>query len=229
MSIRSNIARQLAPRAVDVAPGFSAGFVREALARAIAGVGPLPPATKAAKKALADNDGDQAKAIHDVIERHVRYAGAQGFLTNVGGVVSAAVTIPTNIAGLTVVQCRMVAAIAHLRGYDVDDPRVRTAIMACLVGEAEVQKMVKDKRLPARPSDLATATVADTTLEQRVAREIAVDLISRVVGKRMAVTVGRRVPIAGGFVGAGADGYSTWKIGRYADHELLGPAARKRP
>ena len=30
------------------------------------------------------------------------------------------------------------------------------------------------------------------------------------VGKRAAKTVARRVPIAGGFYGAGADGYSTW-------------------
>ena len=45
-------------------------------------------------------------------------------------------------------------------------------------------------------------------------------------GKRLAITVGRRVPVVGGLVGAGADGYATWQIGRYADRELL-PRARR--
>ena len=40
-----------------------------------------------------------------------------------------ALTIPTNITGLALIQCRMIAGIAHLRGYDLDDPRVRNAIL----------------------------------------------------------------------------------------------------
>jgi len=31
-----------------------------------------------------------------------------------------------------VIQCRMVAGIAHLRGYELSDPRTRDAILACL-------------------------------------------------------------------------------------------------
>ena len=46
------------------------------------------------------------RAVHEVIENHVRLAGAQGFATNVGGLVTAAVTIPANIAGLALIQCR---------------------------------------------------------------------------------------------------------------------------
>ena len=40
-----------------------------------------------------------------------------------------AITIPANITGLALIQCRMIAGIAHLRGYDLDDPRVRNAIL----------------------------------------------------------------------------------------------------
>ena len=55
-----------------------------------------------------------------MIEDHVRYAGAQGFATNLGGLVTAAVAIPANITGLALIQCRLVACIAHLRGYDLE-------------------------------------------------------------------------------------------------------------
>ena len=78
--------------------------------------------------------------MHEVIENHVRYAGAQGFVTNLGGLATAAVALPTNITGLALIQCRMVAGIAHLRGYDLDDPRVRNAILACILGEDAVKR-----------------------------------------------------------------------------------------
>ena len=59
-----------------------------------------------------------------------------------------------------------------------------------------------------------------------VAAVVATDLIARVAGKRLAATVGRRVPVVGGVVGMSVDGYVTWQIGRYADRELL-PRARR--
>jgi hypothetical protein len=230
MSVRGNvtagIGKRVAPRLPAMAPDLTWTFIREALNRAIHGIGPLPPAAKAADKQLAEQHGDVDRAVHEVIENHVRYAGAQGFATNLGGLVTAAVTIPANITGLALIQCRMIAGIAHLRGYDLNDPRVRNAIMACLLGEDTVNSLVKKKKIPAPPMALATAPTYDVEVERLVASEVAADLITKVAGKRFAVAVGRRVPIVGGFVGAGADGYVTWKVGRYADRELL-PRARR--
>ncbi|QIK74848.1 EcsC family protein [Nocardioides piscis] len=221
MGISGRVGKHLAPRITDVAPGLTTGFVREALNRAIAGVGPLPGAAAAADKQLAEQNGDVERAIHEVIENHVRYAGGQGFLTNVGGLVTAAVTIPANITGLTVVQCRMIAGIAHLRGHDLDDPRVRNAILTALLGEESVAQLVKKGKIPAPPMALATAPAHDAGLDKIIAAEVAADLVARIAGKRLAITVGRRVPVVGGLVGMGADGYATWKLGRYADREIL--------
>ncbi|WP_248579774.1 EcsC family protein [Nocardioides sp. InS609-2] len=221
MGVSSNIGKSLAPRITELAPGLTTGFVREALSRAIAGIGPLPPAAKAADKQLAEQKGNVDRAIHEVIENHVRYAGAQGFVTNIGGLVTATLTIPANISGLALVQCRMIAGIAHLRGYDLDDPKVRNAILACLLGDEQVAEMVKKKKLPAPPMALATAPAHDPHLDTVIAAVVASDLIARVAGKKLATTIGRRVPVVGGLVGAGADGFATWRIGRYAERELL--------
>ena len=138
----------------------------------------------------------------------------------------AAVAIPANITGLALVQCRMIAGIAHLRGYELEDPRVRNAVLACLLGGDQVDALLRRGTLPAPPMALATAPVADPALDRRIATEVGSDIIARMTGKRLAVTVGRRVPVVGGVVGMGADGYSTWKIGRYADRELLPRATR---
>jgi len=221
MGLKHTVGRQLAPRIHDLAPGLTTGFVREALNRAIDGVGPLAPAAQAADKQLAEQRGDVDRAIHEVIENNVRIAGAQGFATNVGGLVTMAVTIPANVTGLALIQCRMVAGIAHLRGHDLDDPRVRNAILALLLGEEQVRELVKRKKLPATPMALATAPAHDPTLDVTISGVVATDILTRVAGKRLATTVGRRVPVIGGVVGAGADGFATWKVGRYADRELL--------
>ena len=209
------------PTITQAAPGLTTSFVREALIRAIEGVGPLPGAAAAADKQLAEQPGDVDRAIHEVIENNVRLAGAQGFLTNVGGLITAAVAIPANVTGLTLVQCRMIAGIAHLRGHDLTDPRVRNAILTTLLGEDSVAELVRKHKIPAPPMALITAPVHDAELDKVIGAEVAADLFARVAGKRLAVTIGRSVPVVGGLIGMGADGFVTWKVGRYADREIL--------
>ncbi len=221
MGIGGSLGKSFAPHVHKMAPELTSNFVHQALHRAVHGVGPLPPAAAAADKQLAEQRGDVDRAVHEVIENHVRYAGAQGFATNLGGLVTAAVTIPANIAGLAMIQSRLVAGIAHLRGYDLADPRVRNAILATLLGEDGVSSLVRKKKLPAPPMALATAPTHDPHLDQVIAAEVTSELLTRVAGKRMVSMVGRRVPVVGGLVGAGADGFATWQIGRYADRELL--------
>ena len=226
MSVKSSIGKQLAPRITELAPDLTDSFVREALKRAINGVGPLPGAAAAADKQLKEQRGNVDAAVHEVIENHVRYAGAQGFVTNLGGLVTATVAIPANITGLALIQCRMVAGIAHVRGYDLADPRVRNAVLISLLGEESVNRLVKRKKLPAPPMALATAPAYDPDIERLITAEVASELITRVAGKRLATTIGRRVPIVGGLVGLTADAFATWQIGHYADKELL-PRARR--
>ena len=226
MGITSSVGKRLAPRVGQVAPGVTSRAVLEALHRAIEGVGPLPPAAKAADKQLAEQRGDVDKAIHEVIENHVRLAGAQGFATNLGGLVTMAVALPANITGLALIQCRMIAGIAHLRGHDLADPRVRSAVLATLLGDEVVADLIKRKKLPGTPMALATAPVHDPQLSVVLSGEVASFLIAKVAGKRLATMAGKRIPVVGGLVGAGADGFSTWRAGRYADTELL-PRARR--
>lgn len=220
MGVRSTIVSKLVPDVHRLAPNVNRGFVHQTMARAVEGVGPLPPAAEAAHAQLREQDGDVDRAIHEVVENHVRYAAAQGFVTNLGGLVTMAATVPVNISGLALLQCRMVAGIAHLRGYDLADPRVRNAVLLTMLGEDAVKQLVKKKVVPGTPMVLATAPAHDESLDPVIAGEVTSALMGRVVGKRAARTVARRVPVAGGFYGAGSDAYTTWQVGRYAGREL---------
>ncbi len=226
MSISSRIGNALAPNVGQIAPGMTTAFVHEALERAIRGVGPLPPAAEAADKQLKEQHGDVERAVHEVIENHVRFAGAQGFVTNLGGLVTLAVTVPANITGLTLLQCRMVAGVAHLRGYDLADMRVHNAILAAVLGEETVLALIKKKKLPGTPMAIATAPAYDSTMDKVMAAQVATAMVTKVAGKRIAITAGKRVPVLGGVIGAGTDAYSTWRVGRYVQREFLPRTAR---
>ncbi len=218
--LAASMARVAAPKLLDLAPGATSSVIHSALDHALKGIGPLKPAAAAAEEQLAEQHGDVEQAVGEVIENNVMLASASGFLTNVGGLMTTVMLAPANVAGLALVQARMVAGIAHLRGYDLDDMRVHNAILVTMLGQDRVRSLVKKGRVPAPPMALATAPVYDAHLDEVAATELAAEMMSRVVGKRLAVSVGRRVPVVGGAVGASADGLSTWRIGRYARREL---------
>ena len=203
MGIGSNIGKALLAQAPDMAPGAAVSMLRSILGFAIDGASSLPGARQAAGKTLTDGDVEQA--INSLVNQHIAMAGAQGFVSNLGGVVTLAVTIPANISGVAIVQARMVATIAHLRGYDLDDQRVRTAILATLMGQREVDSLIHEEKLPTTPMGIATAPVA---------------------GKKLPVFVSKRVPVLGGGVGATTDGFTTWSVARYARKQF--PTRRPR-
>ena len=222
-NVGRQIGRQLAPRITDLAPGLTTSFVREALHRAIDGVGPLAPAREAAEKhAAPSSTASVEKAVKEVVDQHIRLAGASGFATNIGGLVTMAVTVPANLTGIALIQCRMVAAVAHLRGYDLADPRVHNAILVTVLGEDDRRPAGARRRCCRRrrwrwPPRRCTTRAIDALVSAEVAR----DLVARVTGRRVATTIGRRVPGLGGVVGMAADGWATYKVGDYAERELL--------
>ncbi len=219
-SAARSAAKSLVPAGMRLAPQVGSNFVREMLERAINGVGPVKGAAAQADARLSEADGDTTAAVSALIDGHVRMAGVQGFVTNLGGLVTAAVAIPANISGLALLQCHLVAGIAHLHRYDLSDRRTRNAIIACMLGEDSVNDLVKEGVLPATPMGLATSPVHDVELDQRMGQQVAVELIARVGGRRLAPTVGRRIPRLRGGIGAVGDGWSTRKVGKYAEREL---------
>jgi hypothetical protein len=214
------VTRLVTPVAMKSAPGLASGFVRQAFDRAVDGTGSLRGAADAADLRLADHDGNLGRAIGSLVDGHVQLAGVQGFVTNLGGVVAMTVTVPANIAGLALLQCHMIGGIAHLRGYDLGDPRVRNAVLACMLGEDSVKALVKKRKLPSTPMAIATAPAHDPRLDDLVATEVAAELLARAAGKRTLAALGRKIPLVGGGVGAVTDGYTTYQVGRYAAKEL---------
>lgn len=220
-SVGKRIARTIAPVTNWLNPQSAGGALRRILEVAIDGTENIPGARASAKRHLQKHGGAVDDAVDALIDFHVRLASANGFATNIGGIASLPVAVPANLTGVAVIQVRMVAAIAHLRGYDLNDNRVRTALVMCLLGGESVARNIVNGKLPTSPLAIATAPVFDPELDQRVAQEVLSDLVGRVGGRNIALVVTKRIPLIGGGVGAVLDGIATHQIGRYAKTELV--------
>ncbi|MFT4188317.1 MAG: EcsC family protein [Aeromicrobium sp.] len=204
----------------QLAPKVAWNFVKSAVDKAIDGVGPLRSAAESATTHMVDANGDVAKAAQRMIRSHVAIAGVQGFVTNLGGLATLPVTVPANVAGVALLQAHLVAGIAHLRGYELDDPKVRNAICVVMLGEDKVDELVKRHKLPSRPLAIATAPAYDPELDRMIAGELTGELVARTVGRRAVTLMARKIPGVGGVVAGGTDAYSTYQIGQYAIQEL---------
>ena len=76
------------------------------------------------------------KAIDDLIRNQILLCGTNGFVAGLGGLLVLPIAIPANVASVIYVQLRMIAAIAHINGYDVYSDQVRTIAYVCLTGSS---------------------------------------------------------------------------------------------
>lgn len=181
------------------------------------GRGPLGPARELAEEALAKSDGDRERAIGRLARTATLTGGIGGFVTGLGGFVTMPVSLPLNVAEFYIQAVRMVGGIATLRGYDVSEPRVRTAILLTLVGSESHEVL--------RKAGLTSTTGALTSYALKGLPPAVLMMVNKAVGFRLMRGVsekllsrlGRGLPLAGGIVGGGIDGYMMKKI---ADHAM---------
>jgi hypothetical protein len=114
----------------------------------------------------------------------------------------------------------MVACIAHLYGYDLEDPRVRTALAMCLLGERELDRRIAAQSLPTTPAAVATSPVFDPDFHAQVADQVFHHLLSEAAGKGIVKTVGKKAPLIGGGVGGVTDWHHTSLVSRCARKHL---------
>jgi uncharacterized protein (DUF697 family) len=182
--------------------------------RAVTGVPALDSASDLAtfyqRRFLTDED-----AVDALIKWQMAKAGTAGFVTNFGGVTSLPLTLPASLASVTYIQLRMIAAIAQIRGHDIQSDPVRTLALACLCGSRAVD-VIKDFgiKFGAQIAHQVIRHVSEDSLKQL---EIAIccRLLST-TGKTVPIIFAKFVPVVGGVISGGLDAAITRSYGRTA-------------
>ena len=198
-------------------------LIQNILDLGIDGKGPFHSATKVADHALASHPDPEA-AVDAIVRQHIRLGAASGFVTSAGGFFTLPLALPANVLGFYLIATRMVAAVARVRGYDLRQEEIRTAVLLTLVG-ADADDLLKKAGM-ASPggtlSNLAAQRLPGPAM-MVVQKGVGFRLLAT-VGKNSLVRLGEIVPIVGGVIGAGLDSWMQHKVAVSAKREF--PPAR---
>lgn len=177
-------------------------IARQLITVGIEGIANFDSAQQVAEKALKQTKNPVA-AVEHIINSHVRLAGMNGFLTNLGGFVTMPVALPANVVGFYTLATRMVAAIAHINGHNVHSEQVRSAVLLHLIGEDATKVLRGVGGAATVPVRVATAGLPPAALAV-VNKAVAFRIAAR-TGERFLTKIPRIIPVAGGVVGAVVD------------------------
>lgn len=180
------------------------------------GVGPMTGSRSYASDRLQHAEQDVEKAVQRVIRESVVAAGTAGFVTGLGGLVTLPVTLPASITGSLVINARMVGTIAHLRGYDLENPHTQAVLMLTVAGSSaqaaasELGVKVGQKMAVQAIEKLPMKVV------HAINKKAGTYLIAKYGTQRSLVTLSKAVPGIGGLVGGGVDATLTRAVGAAA-------------
>lgn len=174
------------------------------------------PNSEPTRKVRPEEHGDIDKVIKKLILESVEAAGVNGFVTGLGGFIAMPVTVPANMAGALVINARLTAAIAYLRGYDPSDPHVRTVVTLIAVG-SNAQQIAKTVGIKAGEKVVINAIKKlPIVLIREINKKVGFTLLAKYGTKRSVITLAKGVPLVGGVIGGGVDATMTGVIGRTA-------------
>ena len=213
-------AAQPAPSAQGGLSGAATRLVERLLDVGIDGRGPFDSAHTVADKALAQAKGDREQALRILLRDHRQLGAVGGFATGLGGFFTMPVSLPANVLEFYLLATRMTAATARVRGYDIDQPEIRSAVLLTLTG-ADSDDLLKKAGLQAAGGKLSSLAFERLPAPALMVLNKAVGfrLLGR-IGQGTFARLGRGVPLVGGLVGAGVDVYMLGRIGKQAAKEF---------
>ena len=182
--------------------------------QALSSHGPIDGAIELAES-YQGRYGSPRRDANALIRWQTVKAAGLGFITGVPGLPAIPVTLPANLTSVLFIQIRMIAAIAYLGGYDLNDDRVKTLCFACLCGNAartilrEAGIEISQKMAVASLKRLPKRTFIGTN------KKVGFRLLTK-FGEKGAINAGRAIPLLGGLIGGGVDAAWTKAIGNRA-------------
>ena len=157
----------------------------------------------------------QEEAANALIRNQVAKAGASGFVTGLGGLITLPASLPANLASVFYIQFRMIGGVAALYDLDLSNDRVKTLAFACLLGSKG--------RVVLREVGIEAGKKAALTALKKLPGKVLIKINKRVgfrlltkFGQKGVVNVGKCIPVIGGVISGTVDGASTYGVGKVA-------------
>lgn len=168
---------------------------------------------------LAQTYLNKYRSVDTAIDSFIRWQQAKcatsGFLTGLGGIITLPVTIPANISSVIYIQTRMIAAIASMRGYNLNDDQVKTLVFVSLTGTA-ASDILKQAGINIG-TKMSTVLIKKMPFEviKQINKKVGFRLVTK-FGKTGVINLGKCIPLVGGVIGGSVDAFGTFTIGKTA-------------
>lgn len=196
--------------------------------RALDGLPMLGTPAETAGRFLA-GPGTLHERAEQMAGTHTLLCASTGFVCGLGGFLTLPITLPTNLAGVAVLQLHLCAATAFMGGHDPHDDEVRDRSIACLISDTDAEHL--DERDEATEVlDRSAVKVAERGI--RFLAEGAVGLATRATkwtAKKVVTSQlpRRSLPLLGGVLGGASDAYSTGRVAEAARRTFLDVSPEK--
>lgn len=194
--------------------------------KAVNGVPGMSTAQELAQEFLNDetNGINESERIYNAANSLIRWQNAKaattGFVTGLGGLLTLPVTIPANLGCVFYIQLRMIAAIAHMGGYNVKDDKVQTLAYVCLTGSAsaEILKQISikigNKMAETMLKNMSRSVIAE------INKKVGFRLFTK-FGEKGIINLGKAIPVVGGLISGTLDAVETNTIGNVARDQFI--------
>ena len=168
---------------------------------------------------LAEDYRSEGGTLYEQANSLIRWqntkAATSGFITGLGGIITLPIAIPANVASVLYVQIRMIAAIAHLGGYDLKNDKVKTLVFACMAANS-AKDIAKDVGIAVgnKLAMNAVKSISGKTI-QEINKRVGFKLLTK-FGEKGVINLGKAIPIFGGIIGGSFDAYATNVVGNVA-------------
>ena len=182
--------------------------------QALSSHGPIDGAIELAES-YQGRHGSPRRDAKALIRWQTAKAAGSGFITGIPSLPAMPVTLPANSASVLFIQIRMIAAIADLGGYDLNDDRVKTLCFACLCGNA-ARTILRDVgiEIGQKMAVLALRRLPGKTFIE-INKKVGFRLLTK-FGEKGVINAGRAIPLLGALIGGGVDAAWTKAIGNQA-------------
>ncbi len=172
-------------------------------------------------------DGTLIDKVNSLIRWQISKTTTSGFLSGLGGLMTLPVAIPANVASVVYVQMRMIAAIAHMGGYDIKDDQVKGLVYVCLAGN-EAKDILKNIGIQfgTRFSKALLKKYVTRAALTKINQAVEFRLITK-FGTTGVINLGKAIPLIGGVIGGSFDGITTNTIGNVARDCFILPKQTK--
>ena len=162
-----------------------------------------PPIEELANQYLSKNE-DVKKAAKSFINYQIAKCTTSGFITGFGGLITLPITIPANISNVLYVQLRMIACLAHMGGYNLDDDQTQTLVYACLAG-VSVNSLIKQAGIKVG-TKLTQSLIKKIpgTVVTKINQKVGFRLLTK-FGSKGVINMGKMIPVVGAAIGGGFD------------------------